>query len=189
MVADVIRSVVQRVLRDKILLGLVIVAILGIWVGGMTMSDDKPNDTKKEASEKPAAQTAAGSLNAGLATEFITWWIAQAMDYNPQTATDHHKEAVLWMTQDAGRSFLQTFWTPEIEQSVASGRLVAAFQPTAVQAQAINPDGSVVVGVSGTMVVQSNGQPSTQPFLAAFLVRQEAGGLRVAGMDTRQGGM
>jgi hypothetical protein len=167
---------------------LVIVAILGVFVGGMTIGDDKPDASKKVASAEKAqeqAQAPASALNPSLATDFINWWLGSAMDYNAASASQSHNQAFSWMTADAARSFQANFWTPQIAEAVQTGRLVAGFQPSAVQAQAINPDGSVVVGVAGTMVMQANGQPSTQQFLASFLVRQEKDGLRVAGLDAR----
>lgn len=189
MLYEVVRAVVQRVLRDKILLGLVIVAILGVWVGGMTMNDDKADSKKQAASDQAAAPNGTVTLAPKLASDFVSWWLTSAMDLNPQSAEENHQKAILWMTVDAGKSYLATYWTPEIREAVNAGRLVGGFQPTAVVPQAINPDGSVVVGVSGTMVVQSSGQPSTtQPFLAAFLVKQdEKGNMRIAGLDARSG--
>jgi hypothetical protein len=182
-----VKAIVERLKRDKILLALVVVAVLGIFAGGMFMGDDKP-DAKKEAPvEKAAVQNATNSLTPTLATDFINWWLPTAMDYNETSAMQSHNQASAWMTPETAQTFQATYWTPEIAQSVTTHRLVAAFQPTIVQAQAINPDGSVVVGVGGTMVVQSNGQPMTQPFLAGFLVRQEKEGLRIAGLDARQG--
>jgi hypothetical protein len=188
MVADVVRAVVQRILRDKILLGLVIVAFLGVWVGGMTMSDDKAVDQTKANGAIEQAAASAATTDPKLATDFVSWWLTSAMDYNGATAQENHNKAAAWMTAEANQRFQASFWTPEVAQAVASGRLVAALQPTAVQAQAINPDGSVVVGVSGTMMVQAAGQqPTTQPFLAGFLVKQDRDGLRVAGIDPRAG--
>jgi hypothetical protein len=93
------------------------------------------------------------------------------------------------MTPDAANAFQNIFWTPTISQAVANGQFVAAFQPTAIQAQAVNPDGSIVVGVSGTMVVQTGGQPAVQQFLSSFLVRQEKTDLRICGLETRSSGM
>jgi len=187
MLSDVVRAVVQRVLRDKILLGLLIVAILGVFVGGMTMSDDK-SDAKKEASaDKANDQAIQPSVQPKLAADFVAWWLKGAMDYNAASASESHQQAVKWVTPDAGRSFVGAFWTNEIAEAVQTGRMVAGFQPTAVAPIAVNRDGSIVIGVNGTMVVQAGGPPSTQPFAAAFLVRQEKDGLRIAGIDAKSG--
>jgi hypothetical protein len=190
MLYELIRTVIQKILQDKILLGLVIVAILGIFVGGMTMGDDDKSDASKKnataATEKGAQpQQVLSPLNPTLAADFVRWWLGSAMDYNASSAQQSHNQAFSWMTVDAARAFQANFWTPQIAEAVASGRLVAGFQPVDVQAQAINPDGSVVVGVAGTMIIQANGQPAPQPFSACFLVRQEKDGLRVAGLDAR----
>jgi hypothetical protein len=58
-----------------------------------------------------------------------------------------------------------------------------------VQAQAVNPDGSIVVGVTGTMVVQTGAQPVVQQFAGSFLVRKEPEGLRVAGLEAKSTGL
>jgi hypothetical protein len=197
MLYELARTIVQKILQDKILMGLVIVAFLGIFVGGMTMGDEKA-DGKQQAeapkdgeAAKPAgaAQQAAPALSPAIASDFVAWWLKSAMDYNGATAQQNHNQALAWMTPEAAQTFQTTFWTPQISEAVTTGRLVAAFQPTGVTAQAVNPDGSVVVGVSGTMVVQSGGQPIVQQFLASFLVKQDADGLRVAGLQARTGVM
>jgi hypothetical protein len=206
MLYELIRTIVQKILQDKILLGLVIVAFLGIFVGGMTLGDDK-SDAKTAKAGAPAAdqqgapqaqapadqqqapqQGAAGPLiTPKLACDFMSWWLTSAMDYNAQTAAQSHNQAMSWMTPDAAAVFQQNFWTPQIQEAVTTGRLVSAFQPTGVQAQAVNPDGSVVVGVAGTMCIQSGGQPVMQQFLASFLVKQDKDGLRVSGVNARTG--
>jgi hypothetical protein len=203
MAYELIRTIVQKILQDKILLGLVIVAFLGIFVGGMTMGDEKPSDTKaaakhepapgaapqQQAAQQPQQQAHGGTqtLTPTLAQDFVTWWLTVAMDYNSATAQQNHNQATAWMTADAARAYSMTLWTPQIAEAVTTGRLIAAFQPTGVQAQAVNPDGSVVVGVSGTMVVQSGGQPVVQQFLGSFLVKQDIDGMRIAGLNTRTG--
>ena len=189
MLSDLVRTVVQRVLRDKILLGLLIVGILGVWVGGMTMGDDKdkPDDKKQAAAEKDAGPTNQPSIQPKLAADFVSWWLRGAMDYNAASASESHQQAVKWVTPEAGRSFVGAFWTNDIADAVLTQRMVAGFQQTSIAPIAINKDGSVVVGVSGTMVVQAGGPPQTQPFAAAFLVREEKDGLRIAGIDAKSG--
>lgn len=191
MLPQLVSATVKRLAKDKMLLGLIVVAILGLIVGGFTLNDDKSEPAAKEQpqqqEEHAAAANADHSLTPVLASQFINWWLGSAMDYNASTAQQSHTQALCWMTQDAARDFEQTIWTPSIAQAVMSGHLFAVFQPTAVAAQAVNPDGSIVVGVAGTIVVQSNGQPTTQQFLASFLVRKEKDGLRVAGLDPRAG--
>jgi hypothetical protein len=69
---------------------------------------------------------------------------------------------------------------------VVTGQVVAAFQPVSVQAEAINPDGSIVVGANGTLVVQANGNPMTQQLSTDFLVRRDKDGLRIIGLYNKQ---
>ncbi len=196
MLVELIRTIVQKIIQDKILMGLVIVAVLGIFVGGMTMGDEKKDSPKHEepaqAAEKPAgaappATAAAPASTPKLATDFISWWLGSAMDYNASTAQQSHAQAIGWMTPEAAQTFQANLWTPQISEAVTTGKMVAAFQTTGVQAQAVNPDGSIVVAVSGTMVIQSGGQqqPVVQQILASFLVRQDKDGLRVAGLNAR----
>lgn len=194
MLYELVRTIVQKILQDKILLGLVIVAVLGIFVGGMTLGDDKTDGAKTAEQAKGPEQPAdAASVSAiqppTLASDFVAWWLGSAMDYNAATAQQSHGQAAAWMTPEAAQTFQNTFWTPQIAEAVTTGRLIAAFQPTGVQAQAVNPDGSVVVGVSGTMVIQSGGQPVVQQFLGSFLVKKDQDGLRVSGVHARAGAL
>lgn len=207
MLYELIKTIVQKILQDKILLGLVIVAFLGIFVGGMTMGDEKdqkPTGPRGAAGEQAlpgqppgqapgqAAQQAnatqpkpGAALTPQLACDFVSYWLQSAMDYNAQTSQQSHNQAMAWMTPDAAATFQAQFWTPQIAEAVTTGRLISAFQPTGVQAQAVNPDGSVVIGVTGTMIVQSGGQPVPQQFLASFLVKQDGSSLRIAGLQAR----
>ena len=194
---DVIRAVIQRIRRDKILLGLIIVGVLAIFVGGVC-SNDEPAATKAPAKEATFAETAAATqiaaapatpapaaLDPGLASQFVKWWLAQSMDYAAATAKPHHTEAARWMTAEAAQGFQSVFWTPAIEQEVLTGRVVAAFQPVTVQSTAINPDGSVVVSMTGTLVMQqANTAPMTQQIATDFLVKQEKRVCVFAGFTT-----
>jgi hypothetical protein len=198
MAYELIRTIIQKVLQDKILMGLVVICVLGLFVGGMTMNDEKGE--KKEKSEtaataeqgQPAQQqaaTPAAGLTPSIATDFVSWWLQAAMDYNGASAAQNHQSAMQWMTPEAAQAFQNLFWNPQIAESVATGRLVAAFHPTNVQAQAVNPDGSVVVAVTGTMVVQTGAQPTAQQFAGAFLVRKDNDSLRVAGLEAQSVGL
>jgi hypothetical protein len=192
MLPQLVRNTLQRIAKDRMLLGLTVVAVIGLLLLIATFGggdDNKHETASKETApaEHAAAADNSDALTPTLASQFINWWLGSAMDYNANTAQQSHTQALCWMTQDAARSFEQSLWTPQIAQAVAGGRLFAVFQPTTVAPQALNPDGSVVVGVAGTIVVQSNGQPTTQQFLASFLVRKEKEGLRVAGLDPRAG--
>jgi len=200
-------------MQDKILLGLVIVAILGIFVGGFSMKDESP-DTKIAKDDKQAmpAQNAQGApaaapnaaqpaqaapqqgqtalpdqLDPKLAAEFVGWWSSKAMDYSAITCGASHAEAAKWMTPEAQQGFQASFWTPEVAQDVSSGRVTAAFQPISVQPEAINPDGSIIVGIIGTLEIQdAGGNRATQQVLADFLVKKDDKGLRIAGVYNRQ---
>lgn len=217
MAYELVRTIVQKILQDKILLGLVIIGILGIFIGGASLGDNDEKAVAKASDEHgaqaqppgqlpgqapghapaPAPQQAAAlpqgqpalppanALNPALATDFVKWWIVGAMDYAPQTAAKSHNDAMVWMTPEGARDFSTLLWTPQIAENVCTGRVIAAFHPTAIQAQAINPDGSVVVGVAGTVVIQGQGQPMSQQFLGNFLIRQDKDGLRVARAYTR----
>lgn len=189
---DVVRLLLQRLLKDKILLGLIIVGVLTIFVGvAFTGDDPKANKAVPLATPPVAAPIAAGAaptqeagLTPKLATEFVTWWLQKAMDYSLATGKASHQEAFGWMTPQTVQAFQTGYWTPEIESAVVTGKVTAAFQPVSVQAQFINPDGSIVVAMSGALVMQQTGmQTATQQLSADFLVKQEKEGLRIVGIN------
>ncbi len=193
---DVVRLLLQRLLKDKILLGLIIVGVLTIFVGvAFTGDDPKANKaTPIAAAPLPVAPIAAGAsgglpaqdagLTPELATKFVTWWLQKAMDYSLATGKASHQEAFGWMTPQTVQAFQTGYWTPEIESAVVTGKVTAAFQPVSVQAQFINPDGSIVVAMSGALVMQQAGtQTATQQLSADFLVKQEKEGLRIVGIN------
>jgi hypothetical protein len=194
---------IQRLLKDKILLGLIIVGVLTIFVG-VAFTGDDPKD-KNPATPLPAGAvmpsqplqapagagtpTAAapqqpGGLTPELATQFVTWWLSRSMDYSLATGKASHQEAFRWMTPQTVQAFQTGYWTPEIENAVVTGKVTAAFQPVSVQAQFINPDGSIVVAMTGALVMQQAGtQTATQQLSADFLVKQEKDGLRIVGIN------
>ncbi|MCC7529689.1 MAG: hypothetical protein IT342_14290 [Candidatus Melainabacteria bacterium] len=121
-----------------------------------------------------------------LADQFVKFWMGGAMDYNTATAAQSHKEAAKWMTPEAQQAFESNFWSPDIAQAIASGQLRGAFQPISVQPKALNPDGSIVVEMTGTLVLQqSTVRPVTHQIVMDLLVRKETEGLRVAGLYNR----
>jgi hypothetical protein len=196
MLQDLVRMTVQRVMHDKILLGLLIVGILSIFVGGFN-SKDEPDASKRVqaqkgeepsmASSKAATQSsqAPQPLEPGLASDFVKWWMTGAMDYAGNSALQNHTAAFRWMTPQAAEAFQSSLWTPEVADGVTHGRIVAAFQPVSVQAAAVNPDGTVVVVMNGTLVTQGNGRPFTQQIQMDLLVKKESDGLRISGIYNR----
>jgi hypothetical protein len=190
MIQEIVHALVQRIIHDKIIMGLLIIGILAIFMGGMNSKDEQSATGKGPAateqtqasSQSPQGSTAQASVEPSLATDFIKWWLAMAMDYSAQTANQNHQQALGWMSQEAAQQFQSIYWTPDMANGIADGRIVAAFQPTSIRAEALNPDGSVVVGVNGTYVVQSSGQPVPYQVKAEFLVRRAQDGLRVAGV-------
>lgn len=193
MIQEIVHALLQRILHDKIIMGLVIIGILAVAMSGM--NKDEPtsatNGGQRAGGEQAATSQAQGQGQGGspqsgvepsLATDFVKWWLGMAMDYSAQTAAQSHQQAFAWMSQDAAVAFQNTYWTPDMANGVADGRIVAAFQPNSIQAEALNPDGSVVVAVRGTYVLQSSGQPIPYQVKADFLVKRAQDGLRVAGV-------
>lgn len=120
-----------------------------------------------------------------LAVEFVKWWIGGSMDYTAKTADPSHQEAFKWMTPEAQQAFQTHFWSPEIASGITSGQVQAAFQPISVQAQAVNPDGSVVVALTGTLVMQAGGSPQTHQIVTDFLITKQEGNFRITGLYNR----
>jgi hypothetical protein len=236
---DLIRAAVQLVMRDKIVAGLVIVAILGMFYCGVNQTKDAgghrfaakqakeggqedngseamdagdkgqsegqeqgqgqakgPGQGKDggqtaatqaagNAAQQPAApaQPAASAvkLEPKLAMDFVRWWLTLALDYSV-SSPGNHKKAMDYAKPSVAKQFSKSFYTPEVMQGVANGTLAGAFEPVTVQAIAINPDGSVVVTVIGTLSMQSSGsQPVSQSLVLEFLVEKDPEGVHMAG--------
>ncbi len=213
MLYELARSIVQRIFQDKILAGLVIVGILAIFVGGFggdpadktasgpreergkhasasktkTDADNKadPAPQKAEKKSSPAQAAQDPKLEPNLAIQFVSWWIGSAMDYNPQTAIQNRQQALTWITPEVAASYQAAFWTPETADAICSGRVKGSFTPLSVNAIAANPDGSVVVNVTGQLVFQQGPRPHIQQLSTDYLVKRESGGLRIAGLFNR----
>lgn len=215
MIQEVVRAIIQRVLRDKILMGLVVIGVVAIFMTGASESGETKSKNTEEKlppgammpAEQPEAlaqqqgqppgqpQTPPSQgqpkppqpvLEPNTASDFVKWWIGGAMDFQATTATKNHEQALMWMTPEAQDTFKQAFWNDAMAQGISSGRLVAAFQPVSIGAQAINPDGSVVVSMKGSLVLQVSGQPAdTRQVVTDFLVKKEEQGLRIAAICNR----
>jgi len=190
MIQEIVHALVQRIIHDKIIMGLLVIGLLAVFMGSMNNREDTPSTKKAAPAADAEQQTGTGTpspppqsgVEPSLATDFLKWWLGMAMDFSANTAAQNHQQAFAWMSQEAQSQFQSTYWTPEMANGIADGRIVAAFQPTSIKAEALNPDGSVVVGVRGTYVVQTGGQPVPYQVRADFLDRRGQDGLRVAGV-------
>ncbi len=201
-------------MRDKILMGLLIIGVVAIFMTGAS-EDGKSKNTEEslppgaqmphqgqqepqqQAKEQhnqpqqpqqppPVAAKPQFALEPTLASDFVKWWMGGAMDYQATTSQKNHQEAFKWMSPEAQDTFKEAFWNDTMAQGITSGMLVAAFQPVSVQAQAVNPDGSVVVSMKGSLVLQMNGQPAdTRQVVTDFLIKKEDSGLRIAAICNR----
>ncbi len=141
---------------------------------------------QKAAQNKAAAAAPATEpLSPKLANDFVTWWIGKAMDFNPQTAAQNRQEAVQWVVPQVQPSYTQAFWTPEMSDAILTGRIRGTFTPTSVTPIAANPDGSVVVNVTGQLMLQQGPRPSVQNLSTDYLVKRDSGGLRIGGLFNR----
>jgi len=190
MFQDTVNQIVRKIFQDKILLGLLIVCLLAVFVGGFNYKQDMQSAQEAGIQPVPASQGTDKTGNYGqdshlqpdLAVQFVKWWVKKAMDYTPASAMQSHQAAAGWMTAEALKNFDEAFWGPDLAQRVAAGGTVGAFQPIAVQAKAINPDGSIVVGVTGTLVLQMGSRPGTHQIEMDVLVSRANTGLRVTGL-------
>lgn len=187
MLYELARALIQRIIKDKLILGMLIILIVGIFMGGINSKDEKPQSSKVSASDTITSEQQQGiqqlpAIAPDLANSFVKWWLPAAMDFSPASAIQSHEQAFAWMTADAQQSFQAAFWAPQTASAVVNHQLSASFHPTTIQAKAINPDGSVVVGVTGSLIVNTGGQPAIHLMSTDFLVRRDKDGLRIAGM-------
>lgn len=224
MIQDILRAIIQRIFRDKILMGLVIIGILAVFMTGKQGNSElgdkladpghptesaqqsriRPQDNAqaragKTAPAKPQEQgqgqaPVAGSnatkarIDHSHAEDFVKYWVGPAFDYRVSHARASHEDAFKWMTAEAQQSFRANFWSEALAQGIETNQIIAAFHPVSIQAQAVNPDGSVVVALTGTLVMQqpqASIHPSTQNIIADFLVRQDPDCMRIAGVYNR----
>jgi hypothetical protein len=158
-------------------------------VAGQTQgaqTQGQPQGSQTGAAASGGQQAAAAALTPDLAVQFVRWWLTQSMDYRMDTAAASHKAAAAWMLPDASNAFEQLYWGDHIKQGIATGTIVGAFQPSSVVPLATNPDGTVVVTVVGTLMMQQSGQqPASQQLTMDFLVKQTAEGCRIAAFFNR----
>lgn len=192
-------AMLQNLLKNKIMIGLILVFLFIFTVGQFVTT----NESNIAAQKVPVAQPvqvpaqramrpvtpkiAATGLTPDMAQKFVAWWISKSMDYAAPTATASHNEAFAWMTPQAVKAFKESLWSPQIAAGITQGQVSAAFQAVSVQPQAINPDGSIVVTVLGTLVIQeaNSPTPASQQIVVDFLVKKDNVGYRIAGLYNR----
>lgn len=204
MFVEICRAIIQKVMQDKILLGLVALGIIAAFVAGTGHDVKEEPAVSAEQAEVAVkngdAQNANGEkldeteengemLTPKLASEFVKWWMQGSMDFSPTTAHKSHIEAHKWMTSNAAGEFEKIFWSPDRSRDILNGNITMSFQPISVEPIAVNQDKSIVVAVKGILV--SNGlHPNTQgpvkeQIETDYLIRRAAGGLRIAGLYNR----
>ncbi|MBS2008911.1 MAG: hypothetical protein JST01_17810 [Cyanobacteria bacterium SZAS TMP-1] len=149
---------------------------------GMSPGGQQPAGAGQQMPQQQAQpQQNPTALDPQLAIKFVRWWLTMALDYSVNAAASH-KKAMAYAKPQVARTFTQSFYTQEVMQGIANGTLAGSFEPATVQAVAINPDGSVVVTVLGTLTMQSSGsQPVSQSLVLDFSVAKDAQGVRMTG--------
>jgi len=114
MLQDIVRGILQTILRDKILLGLLIVGVIAVVSAGAAKDEKKPSEEgpapggqqahahgqqapaqgqQPHSQQQQAAQAHSMQLEeAKLAKEFVHWWLSGAMDYSAATCQNSHAE-------------------------------------------------------------------------------------------------
>jgi hypothetical protein len=155
---------------------------------GETTPPPKPQADPPEPAPQPKVEVpdpGAVKIEPALATQFIGWWTVRALDFNPQTAFKNRQEAMSWITPEALPSYQAAFWPQEVSDGLANGSIQGNFTMTSVTAVASNPDGSMVVNVCGNLMLQQGQKPALQQLSTDYLIKREAGGLRIAGLYNR----
>jgi tetratricopeptide (TPR) repeat protein len=109
-----------------------------------------------------------------VATNFVKWWLASALDYSPSTAASNHLKAAGWLEDHAKNSFDKTFWS----QSKGVGRNII-FIPSYFWPPVEKQDNTVVIGVFGDFIAQSDPKLSSQYVKLDLLVHKEPNAYRI----------
>jgi hypothetical protein len=148
---------------------------------GNSPSSHEPTQQQTNPQALATAQNNAPS-SAKIASDFIHWWLTKAMDYQMNSLEASQKEAMGYIKPVPAKAFANLFWNDALKANIQSGTAACSFQPTSVKSVAINPDGSIVVEASGTLVLQQTGTPPTTQYLVLdFQVKQETDGWRIVG--------
>lgn len=113
-------------------------------------------------------------------TQFVHWWLTQALDYSGNSMDKAHKLASGYIKEIARRKFETLFWQESTLQGIREGSLASNFAVTTVKATHRNPDGSIVVEAEGALVYQMTGAaPQSVKLTLDFQVLKEDDGYRI----------
>ena len=113
-------------------------------------------------------------------TQFVHWWLTQALDYSGNSMDNAHKQARGFIKDIPRRKFETLFWQESTLQGIREGSLASNFALTTVKATHRNPDGSIVVEAEGALVYQMTGAaPQSVKLTLDFQVLKEGDGYRI----------
>lgn len=147
-----------------------------------------PGSTQRAASPSvPTPAPTPTNPNAVLPEEaqsLINSWLPYAWDLSAGTAKASQEKAMSYMTDQAKVAYKQNIWTDEIAKQIDEAGVQSTFKPHEIKVGSMQPDGSIVVFVTGEQVLSVPQKGSTSRVVSLeYLIRKVRGQLRIAGIS------
>lgn len=147
-----------------------------------------PGSTERSVSAPAPAPTQApvnpNAVSPAEAQSLIDSWLPYAWDLSAGTAKASQEKAMSYMTEQAKAAYKQNIWTDEIAKQIEEAGVQSTFKPHEIKVGSMQPDGSIVVFVTGEQVLSVPQKGSTSRMVSLeYLIRKVGGQLRIAGIS------
>jgi hypothetical protein len=118
------------------------------------------------------------------ALNLVQEWLPLAWDLSAGSAADSQEKAITYMTDECAQAYRQNVWTQSMSKQIDASGIKSSFSANRVAAGHMLPDGSVVITVEGSQVLNVPRKgPRTRKVKLEYLVKNTADGLRIAGIS------
>lgn len=118
------------------------------------------------------------------ARSMIEAFLPYSWDLTAGSATQSQERAIECMTPECAQSYRASIWTKEMAAQIEQSGLKSSFTPTKIELAGNKPDGSVVIEVEGTQVLEMEGKgQKNRAVKMEYLVKSIGGSMKITGIN------
>lgn len=134
----------------------------------------------------PNAATTPQVSDAQAAQDFVRNFVTYSFNMNSNAASASQAQAMAMMDSETAKAYRNNVWTPDLEQLVTTSNLTSQFNITSISSGQQNPDGSIVIFMNGTQILNSPASGQQQkPVSVEYLVQRGPSGWHIIGIQEK----
>lgn len=136
------------------------------------------------AGGNPNVATTPQVSDAQAAQDFVRNFVTYSFNMNSNAASASQAQAMAMMDSETANAYRNNVWTPELEELVTKSGLTSQFSISSISSGQQNPDGSIVIFMNGTQILNSPAAGQQQkPVSVEYRVQRTASGWRIVGIQ------